>query len=317
MTLHVGALFAPGIDAGFRSPSRGPGYPATVAASSRQWRERFDVFVAAKTSQAARATLPPYLTELDAPRDGLHAIGSAWTRGLFDGDFYVSSPRRADRPACSLVFVQSADGNTEARDPGALGGGDTDKHLIYEGLSRVAADAVLAGAGTARGGNSIFSLWRGELVELRASLGLPRHPVQVIATLRGMDIDGSLLFNIPEVPVIVVTLPPGADRMREAVGARPWITLVVMQQADELEQAFARLRELGITTISCIGGRTLATQLLAAGLVDDVYLTTAPRAGGVPGTPLSPHPWRGHVIVRKRGTGPETGVIFEHVTPAL
>ena len=46
------------------------------------------------------------------------------------------------------VFVQSADGNTGARNPADLGGGETDKHLIYEGLSRVDVDGVLAGAAT-------------------------------------------------------------------------------------------------------------------------------------------------------------------------
>ena len=69
---------------------------------------------------------------------------------LFDGDFYVSPPPDESRPACNLVFVQSRDGNTGASNPSSLGGGETDKHLIYEGLSRVAADAVLAGAETIR-----------------------------------------------------------------------------------------------------------------------------------------------------------------------
>jgi len=33
---------------------------------------------------------------------------------------------------------------------------------------------------------------------LRASLGLPRHPVQIVATLRGLSFE-SLIFNVPEV----------------------------------------------------------------------------------------------------------------------
>jgi riboflavin biosynthesis pyrimidine reductase len=280
------------------------------------WRTQFDTFAAAKTRQAVNATLPPYVTESEAPDSAVRTIGNAWTRARFDGNFYVSPARSPLRPACSLVFVQSEDGNTEALDPGALGGGDTDKHLIYEGLSRVAADAVLAGAETARGGNTIFSVWRPELVHLRSALGLPRHPAQIVATLRGMKIESSLLFNVPDVPVFVLTVPAAASEMHEAASARSWITLVVMQRADELPQAFERLRASGIATISCIGGRNLAGQLLAANLGDDVYLTTAPRAGGVPGTPISPRPWRGRVIARKHGTGPERGVLFEHVVPA-
>jgi hypothetical protein len=86
-------------------------------------------------------------------------IGNDWTRRLFDGDFYRSPRGAAGRPLTSLVFVQSRDGNTVASDPTTLGGGETDQHLIYEGLSRVDADAVMAGAGTARGENTVFSVW--------------------------------------------------------------------------------------------------------------------------------------------------------------
>lgn len=277
-------------------------------------RTRFDAFAAAKTSQATTANLPPYVTELDEPAAGLRTIGSPWTRTLFDGEFRVSPPRDLIRPACSLVFVQSADGNTEARDPGTLGGGNTDKHLIYEGLSRVAADAVLAGAETARRGNIIFSVWHPELVALRSALGLPRHPTQIIATLRGVTIEDSLLFNVPDVPVILLTVPAGANVMQQAASVRPWITVVVMPQPDDLPYAFERLRASGIATVSCIGGRRLAAQLLDADLVDDVYLTTAPAPGGTKDTPLALGRWRGRVMTRKYGTGPETGVVFEHLS---
>ena len=74
--------------------------------------------------------------------------------------------------------VQSSDGNTCAADPGLLGGGNTDTHLIDEGLSRVAVDAVLAGAETVRRSEVVFSVWHPKLVDLRMSLGLSRHPVQ-------------------------------------------------------------------------------------------------------------------------------------------
>ena len=84
----------------------------------------------------------------------------------------------------------------------SLGGGETDKHLIYEGLSRVAADAVLAGAETIRGGDIVLSVWHPELVALRASLGLPRHPIQIVATLRGLELDAACMFNVPELPVV-------------------------------------------------------------------------------------------------------------------
>jgi 5-amino-6-(5-phosphoribosylamino)uracil reductase len=279
------------------------------------WLERFGQFEARKTRLATTVPLPPYRTELDDPDAKALAIGNAWTIGLFDGRFYLSPAATTARPACSLVFVQSADGNTSAADPGVLGGGDTDTHLIYEGLSRVAADAVLAGAQTVRGGEVMFSVWHPQLVDLRTSLELPRHPVQIVATLRGLELDEMMLFNLPHIPVLLLTTASAAERMYRAIKIRPWINLLLMEGPEDLRRAFERLRSIGIARISCIGGRTLAGQLLDAGLIDDVYLTTGRNTGGEPGTPLSSAPWRGRTVVRKGGTGVEDGVMFEHLLP--
>lgn len=284
---------------------------ASCAASAFH-RDKFAHFAARKTQQATEAALPPYATVLDAHRRGGLAIGNTWSRRLFDGDFYHSIPGR-HRVACSLVFVQSRDGNTGARNPSALGGGETDKHLIYEGLSRVPADAVLAGAGTVRGGQMIFSVWHPELVSLREALGLPRHPVQIVATLQGLDMTDMLIFNVPEAPVVLLTVGACTTLMRREIEARPWISVVEMPRPDALWEAFEELHARGIRRISAVGGRRLAAQLIDAGLVQDVYLTTAPVEGGEPDTPLYPRPLPGDVVVRKRGTGPETGVVFEHI----
>jgi riboflavin biosynthesis pyrimidine reductase len=286
-----------------------------MTSSKHDWVERLERFAAAKTRMATSAPLPPYVTELDEPENAI-PIGNGWSRRLFDGAFYLSPAASPSRPACSLVFVQSTEGNTYAADPSLLGGGETDKHLVYEGLSRVAADAVLAGAETVRGSEVVFSVWHPELVDLRRSLGLPRHPLQIVATIRGLDFGDTLIFNVPGIRVVLLTVASAAERMREAVSIRPWITLVVMDAPQDLPRAFERLRATGVARISCIGGRTLAGHLLEARLIDDVYLTTGLNAGGDAGTPLSSAPWRGRTVVRKRGTGVEQGVLFEHVLPS-
>src|SRR4051794_10540852 len=133
---------------------------------------------------------------------------------MFGGLVYLSHPRAADLPATNLVFVQSRDGNTVTGDPSTLGGGEADAHLIYEGLSRVAADGVLGGAGTIGRGQTVLSVWRPELVALRAAMSLPRHPIQVAATLRGFALEDGLMFNTPELWVILITVAAGADAMR-------------------------------------------------------------------------------------------------------
>jgi riboflavin biosynthesis pyrimidine reductase len=274
---------------------------------------RFDELVARKTSEAATAELTPFATEIDSAEDRFAAIGNVWSRRLFDGPFYVSPAFTSEVPAASLVFVRSRDGNTVAKNPSALGGGEADKHLIYEGLSRLTADAVLSGASTISGSDLVFSIWRPELVALRTALGLPRHPIQIIATLHGLSLDEGLMFNLPELRVMLVTVGRGMDVMRTQLAARPWVTPIVMEAEHDLPEAFRRLRQLGVERISCIGGRTIAAQLIDAGLIQDVYLTTSAKSGGEPGTPFYSKPLNGTSIVRKRGTGADAGVVFEHV----
>jgi hypothetical protein len=59
---------------------------------------------------------------------------------------------------------------------------------------------VLAGAATV-GKKVFFSVWHPEIVALRRELGLPRHPAQIVVSRRGhINLEASLLFNVPEVP---------------------------------------------------------------------------------------------------------------------
>ena len=199
------------------------------------------------------------------------------------------------------------------RNPSSLGGGEADKHLIYEGLSRVAADAVMAGAETVRGSRIVLSVWHPELVALRASLRLPRHPVQIVATLRGLDFHGRL-FDTPQLRVIVVTVGACTELMITPVANRPWMT-----SPDDADRQGPAVAPSGSSATwespasrASAAGRSRA-QLIDAGLIQDLYLTTSAKDGGEPGTPLYPTPLNGDLVVRKRGTGPDEGVIFEQL----
>jgi riboflavin biosynthesis pyrimidine reductase len=87
-------------------------------------------------------------------------------------------------------------------------------------------------------------------------------------------------------------------------------------EKQHLVDSLRRLRaEHGIQRVSCIGGRTLATELIDAGAVQDIYLTTSPRRGGEPDTPFyaGPGPLNTTCVVKKAGRDEEAGVIFEHL----
>ena len=78
-----------------------------------------------------------------------------------------------------------ADGNTGGATRPTLGGGETDKHLIYEGLSRVSRGRrAVRRRNDSRRRPRVLGLASGA-GGLRASLGMPRHPTQIVATLTG------------------------------------------------------------------------------------------------------------------------------------
>ena len=245
------------------------------------WPERFAA-VEARRTRGAIAPLARVRTidDRSAAAAPLRAIGSAWTRQAFDGPFFETP---ADGGiSLGVVFVRSREGNTATRNPASLGGGTIDEHLIYEGLSRVAADAVVAGAGTLHP-DALFTVWRPELVELRLALGLPRHPSQVVMSADGsVRPDDLLLFNLPDVPVYVLTSAAGRERLAASLAPRPWVHAVAGRA---LPEQFEVLRARGIRRACSVGGRRSATELVDANLVKDVYLTTTQASGGEPGTP--------------------------------
>jgi riboflavin biosynthesis pyrimidine reductase len=280
--------------------------------SERKLREAESVVLRPLATLEDRASAPEWI-----------GIGNTWTRCLYDGPFYLPAETGTgggETPLVSLVFVQSRDGNTGAENPGDLGGGPVDHHLVYEGLSRVAADAVLAGGKTVEGEEVFFSVWHPELVSLRADAGLPRHPAQIVVTGRGcVDLERSLVFNVPDVPVFILSNPGGCARLEAAVSRRPHVELVPIHGTDLRSGLEYLRRERGIRRISAVGGRTTASSLFDAGLVQDLVLTTSARAAGEPSTPLyvGDRPPVLTPVVRKRGTDPEYPIVVEQMAVSM
>ena len=285
--------------------------------TSEMWREQFAAYTARKLDRARNAEIPGYKTIEDHTSEfpNLDEIGNDWTRKMFDGEFFLSQPKQ-HKHVLNTVFVQTLDGNTGADNPGDLGGGETDYQLIYEGLSRVAAHAVMAGANTIRGSGILLSVWHPELIALRESLGLPRHPAQIIVSESGrIDLDSEMMFNVPEVPVFLLTSNKGAQSLAQQAASRPWVKVQCVGDTTDLPSLLHWVAtEHGHERISVIGGRTLTTGLIDSGLVRDLYLTTSNIRGGEPNTPYytGGKPPQMQLVTRKEGRGAETGVRFEH-----
>jgi riboflavin biosynthesis pyrimidine reductase len=122
------------------------------------------------------------------------------------------------------------------------------------------------------------------------------------------------LFSNPEVRVLLLAGEECERAIGPQLGDRPWITLIPIRGS--LPRAFEIVRrDYGIARISAIGGRIAATNLIDAGLVQDIYLTTSGIDAGEPDTPwyAGRHELRLETIVRKREVTVRSPLLFEHL----
>ena len=190
-----------------------------------------------------------------------------------------------DRPHVSVNFVASTDGRATVRGRSrALG--DEGDHAMFHGL-RERVDAVLAGTETLRVENYGRILPRRERRERRTARGLSPEPLACVLTRSGRLPDIPLLQE-PEARVVVFTAAP--------VTGPEWRAQVEVHTVEDpvilIGQALATLRgTLGVRTLLCEGGPTLFGALLTAGVVDELFLTLAPKlTGGGHGPALTAGP---------------------------
>jgi riboflavin biosynthesis pyrimidine reductase len=82
----------------------------------------------------------------------------------------------------------------------------------------------------------------------------------------------------PEVPALVVTTRRGAEQM--AGGGLPFDVAIAGEGTVAVERLAAVLGRRGMNVVLCEGGPHLLGQLLAADLVDELFLTVAPQIAG-------------------------------------
>jgi riboflavin-specific deaminase-like protein len=185
----------------------------------------------------------------------------------------------AQRPYLILNMVSTADGRATIGGRSGPIGNRADRELFHE--LRGVVDAVMAGAGTVR------TERYGRIVpdrarrRLRAERGLSEEPLACIVSGR-LELPGDIpLLADPAARVVILTssaasLPACAAHVDYVRARRDGLL--------DLPAALAELRErFAVRTLLCEGGPHLNAQLLAAGLVDELFLCISPRlAGGDP-----------------------------------
>jgi riboflavin biosynthesis pyrimidine reductase len=179
-----------------------------------------------------------------------------------------------ERPYVIANFVASADGRAAFRGLSAPLGDDGD-HEVFHGL-REQVDAVLAGTGTLRAERYGRLVRTPERVQRRLARGLTPTPLMSIITRSGaLPADIPLLAD-PESAVVVYTGAP------VEITAEAHLEVVQVDPAELTPlTVLRRLRaDHGVRSLLCEGGPTLFGALVHARVVDELFLTVAPKLVG-------------------------------------
>jgi riboflavin-specific deaminase-like protein len=182
---------------------------------------------------------------------------------------------RAGRPFVAVNFAATVDGRATIDGvSGPIGSGDDTAMLV--GL-RNRFDALMIGAGTMRAERYGRVVTDPEKRARRESLDLPGDPLMVLISGR-LDLPWDApLFTAGGGEVLIFTAADEAGVPETATA----VDVIRHEGGVDLGAAMRHLREeRGIRALLCEGGPRLHAELQADGLVDDLFLTIAPKLAG-------------------------------------
>jgi len=187
---------------------------------------------------------------------------------------------KIDRPLATVILAISADGKIAdaVRSPARFGSANDKAHLEQQ---VAASDAVLFGNGTLQAYGTAMRVISPELVKQREQQGKPPQPVQIVCS-RSSQFDPNLRFFQQPVPRWLLTAPDS----RHTGLPSPYATtnskfdriIYAKTAGGEIDwiDAFQQLANFDIKRLAILGGGKLVASVLAAGLVDELWLTVCP-----------------------------------------
>ena len=185
-----------------------------------------------------------------------------------------------ERPYLVLNMVATLDGKAALGGRTTGIGGPADRELFHH--LRTQADAVMVGAGTVRAERYGRIVREPALRAKREREGLSPDPLACVVSASLNGLAELPLLAVSEQRVAVLTAASGELPPREArVGYVRGVPADAGGGWVDLPEALARLRaEWGVRSILGEGGPTLNAELLRAGLVDELFLSVAPKLAG-------------------------------------
>lgn len=180
-----------------------------------------------------------------------------------------------NRPYTTVVLAMSADGKISdvQRSPARFSAAADKVHLEQQIAD---SDGVLFGAGTLRAYGTTLRVSHSNLLHQRSQQKLPPQPIQIVAS-RTANIDPQLRFFRQPVPRWLLTTAAGA---KQWTGCPEFTQLLVYEMPDSLGidwvAALQQMASLGLSRLAVLGGGQLVASLVAADLIDELWLTVCP-----------------------------------------
>ena len=194
-------------------------------------------------------------------------------------------PPPAHRPYVIANMVASVDGRSIVDGTEQGLGSKDDQRLMRE--LRVHADVILTGAGTLRATGASPRLGDPLLEQLRIDRGKPRFATSAVMSRSGELPLDRIFFTARDFEAIVYLSEATTEERARAIAAtgRP---VVRVPYGAEVEAMLHHMRDrLGAQLVLCEGGAALNGAMLAAGAIDELFLTLGPvLAGGAASSPI-------------------------------
>lgn len=168
-----------------------------------------------------------------------------------------------DRPCTYTSLVTSLDGKIAFTDApqGPLiaklnkydvAGADTDWFILN--MLRSVSDGIMVGAGTMQAEADFTGhIFDQDLEDMRIEAGMPPVPWNIITSLDASDIPfDHILFNTPEVPVMISTSLEGVKLVEERI-KNPYIVIAAPAKADVTDEMVEKMRAAAPGTVIVIG----------------------------------------------------------------
>jgi riboflavin biosynthesis pyrimidine reductase len=184
--------------------------------------------------------------------------------------------------------------NLPGQSEGAQISNSNEEDRFIMGLLRASADAVVVGSGTLQAAGPHGS-WLPEAVYPAAKDLYQQYRIEVLRKLEyplvvivtgtgGLDLT-SAVFHTPRTRVLILTTEQGKRRLSQS-GSKALASVEVkaLSTAEERISPFAILtllrKEAGVELLLHEAGPTLFGEFLAAGFMDELFLTVAPQIAG-------------------------------------